>query len=192
MKPATVACLRVPTAVFVATAIAFALATTLFERSLGVGLPTWFGVAVRAALVGAVTALACGRLHEFAARRSSPAPYVDLAQSETLTLRVGVDDARAAARTAIVCVGAMPVERPHAGGVVLEGRTGCSWRSFGEVVRAEVTSARDGVTVRFSSRPRVGATQVDYGKNVENLWVMRASLAGAVGGLAARAGAAAA
>ena len=49
-------------------------------------------------------------------------------------------------------------------------KTGSSWRSFGERIDLEVTSvATDRCLVRVCSRPAVGTTMLDFGKNLDNV-----------------------
>jgi len=53
---------------------------------------------------------------------------------------------------------------------VIQARTGTTWKSWGEKIMLTVSSADvDTCKVTISSKPALGTTLVDYGKNVENL-----------------------
>jgi hypothetical protein len=51
----------------------------------------------------------------------------------------------------------------------LRAKTGMTWRSFGEVVTADLARSSGGTRIRLSSRPRWPITVVDYGNGRSHL-----------------------
>jgi hypothetical protein len=65
---------------------------------------------------------------------------------------------------------------------IVEVRTGFSWASFGEVVRAELVEHRDSIEVQVVSRPALRTTLVDWGKNKRHLKAVMRALRTVTGG----------
>jgi hypothetical protein len=127
-------------------------------------------------LFGAVMTLVLAGLQVARARRSD-GTLAGVRESAEFVVPGDVARARAAAEQALWALGASPRTAAVGDDVVLEGRTGMSWKSWGEVVRVEIRPSGHGaVRVQVASRPALGTTLVDYGKALTNVNSVRAAM----------------
>ena len=124
----------------------------------------FFGVAMSAILV---------TWHQRAVKRLAPgASEAEMGVHHTRQVQVQrrYDEAFGLAVSSLQSVGKYKLRKEDKSSGQVEAKVSMSWKSFGEIISFNVRRIDDFRTqIEVSSRPSLGTTFADYGKNLENV-----------------------
>lgn len=165
-------------AIFLWCSVPFALMSVAFARAEGI--TRWWTVGISEGLVfGGVMALTLGGLLHLWMRRAGYDAVPAVEQSVDVVVKVDVMTATRAATAALGLLKPRSVVVSGTGDVRITASTRMTWKSFGERIEICVLPLGEGrSTLHLSTRPLVRSTIVDYGKGLNNLDRLTASLSG--------------
>ena len=159
----------------------FFLTSILYAAYMGtwVGLITgslWLGTTIGSAaglVVGTLITFVIGALHQIASKRLKP-DYIEnllaVHQVQVVTLQEPFEDAFETCLSSLLALKQCRIIQEDRQLGVTRALTGTTWKSFGEKILVTVSPvAPNSCRVTVSSKPAIGSTIVDYGKNVENI-----------------------
>lgn len=164
--------------IFLLCGVPFAVMSAAFARAEGIS--RWLTVGMSEGLVfGAMMALTLGGLLHFWMLLAGFDALPAVEQSVDIVVNADVMTATRLAAAALGLLKPRSVVVSETGDVRITASTRMTWKSFGE--RIEVCALPLGVgqsTLHISTRPIVRFTIVDYGKGLNNLDRLTASLSG--------------
>lgn len=158
--------------IFIFTSIPFGL----YMGAQGLSEGLWHGITqgvFEGLLFGSFMALILGVLHQISNKQlqsNYSEALLGVHQVQVLTLKQPFDEAFETCLSSIAILKKGKVTQQDRELGVIHAKTGTTWKSFGEKLMLTVSPDGDeSCKVSISSKPLVGTTLVDYGKNIENI-----------------------
>ena len=122
-------------------------------------------------LFGGIMSLILGSLHIWSVRRlgSKSKAAEDVNQVRSIEMKLPYGKVFDLCLESVKLIKKCKIVEENRSWSRIVARTGISWKSWGEVITFDIRKMNDAVRVDVWSKPAIGTTLVDYGKNLENV-----------------------
>lgn len=152
---------------FLAAAIPYTIALSLFMRNspLAIGLGIGLGVAI-AGIFGTL------QIRSMKGKKKADETYA-VNQSREIDIDLPFEQALELTRAAVLSITGAKILKetsPDDGAAIIAAQRGLNWETYGENIKLYLEQIdADSTMLRVESRPRLRTTLIDYGRNLHNV-----------------------